>query len=85
MAVVNLKISKIPGTVSEKRLVELLSTKGKVIKIQMAGTTASVQIDSDSIKNTLLQSSTRTMGLISVLYLDSTGLGELKFTTVSLV
>jgi hypothetical protein len=32
-----------------------------------------------------MRSSTKTMGLISLLSMDSSGLGELKFTTVRLV
>ena len=85
MAVISLKIEKLPSNFSERRLVELLSSKGEVAKIQMSGTTATVQIVSDSIQTTLMRSSTRTMGLISLLSMDSSGLGELKFTTARLV
>jgi hypothetical protein len=85
MAVVNLKIEKLPESVSESRLHELLSMKGKVINIQTIGTSAFVQIDSTTIRNTLLKSSAKTMGLSRLIYADSSGIGELKFATVSLI
>lgn len=85
MAVIGLKIEKLPPDISESRLVELLSSKGKVTGIQISGSSATVQIDSASIQTTLMRSSTKTMGLISLLSMDSSGLGELKFTTVRLV
>lgn len=85
MAVIRLKIEKLPAGISEKRLLELLSSKGKVTGIQMSRSSATVQMDSTSIQTTLMRSPTKTMGLISLLSMDSSGLGELKFTTVRLV
>jgi hypothetical protein len=85
MAAVNMKIDHIPPGVSEMRLRELLSTKGRVIVLKMSGSTATVQIESNTIRDTLMRSSTNKIGLVSLLSMDSSGLGELKAATVSLL
>jgi hypothetical protein len=79
------KISGLPAGVTENRLKELLSSKCKVVSLQMSRTNCTVQLESTALLSRLKLSTTGTMGFNSFLSMDSSGLGELKTSTISLV
>ena len=79
------KINALPAGVTEKRFITLLSSKCKVVSIQMSRTSCTVQLESADLLARLERSTTGTMGFNSFLNMDSSGLGELKTSTISLV
>ena len=85
MATFKAKITNIPKGVSEARIKEFLSTKAKVISIQMAGSSCTVEINSDALYARINRSSTKSMGLISFMALQSGSLGEFEAATISLI
>jgi hypothetical protein len=84
MSLFKAKISGIPEGVSDRRIKELLSSKAKIVSFQMMRSTCIVQLESVSLLTKLQNSTAGSMGLISFLSMDSSGLGELKGAIVSL-
>ena len=85
MATFTVKISNIPSGVTERRIRELLSSKSKVLSLQMLRNGCTAQLESAALLSKLQQSTSGTMGFNSFVSMDSSGLGELKTSLVSLV
>jgi hypothetical protein len=85
MATFTVKISNIPSGVTERRIKELLSSKAKVLSLQMSRNSCTAQLESAPLFAKLQQSTSAAMGFNSFVSMDSSGLGELKTSLVSLV
>lgn len=85
MATFTAKICGLPAGVTEGRLNELLSKKGTVVSLQLSRNSCTVKLESDSLFSRLKSAPTGTMGLISFLSMDSSGLGELRGSTISML
>jgi RNA recognition motif-containing protein len=85
MATFTVKISNIPSGVTERRIKELLSSKSKVLSLKMSRNSCTAQLESAALFSKLQQSTSGAMGFNSFVSMDSSGLGELKTSLVSLV